>query len=316
MSIGWPSVCLQYIQRSSQADFVIKNASLYTVDEKNPKAEAVAVKDGRIVFVGSNADVAAWIGSATEVVDAQGNFVMPGFIEGHGHIHNLGDFLRDINVMQVKSFDEIVAKVGEAAAKARPGEWIIGRGWHQEKWETKPAEQFLGYPYHDALSKVSPNNPVILTHASGHSVFINAKAMELAGITNASPNPVGGDIVKDASGRLVGVLEETAMGLVRQVLAEYIARQPEQERKDRWFQGIELAEADCVRKGITSFVDAGSSFEQVKLCDGAGAPSPTAGKCFGVSIAQCRQWASYLQCHQSVAGWRTGQLWCMVAGAV
>lgn len=251
-------------QNGQQADFVIKNATMYTVDESLPNAEAVAVKDGRIVFVGSNADVAAWVGAKTEVVDAKGNFVMPGFIEGHGHIHNLGDFLRDINVMQVKSFDEIVAKVGEAVAKARPGEWIIGRGWHQEKWETKPAEQFLGYPYHDALSKVSPNNPVILTHASGHSVFINAKAMELAGITSATPNPVGGDIVKDPSGRLVGVLEETAMGLVRQVLAEYIARQPEQERKDRWFQGIQLAEADCIRKGITSFVDAGSSFEQVK----------------------------------------------------
>ena len=250
-------------RQASQADLVIQHAVVYTVDSSLSTAQAVAVKDGKIVFVGTDAEAQSWIGSKTEVVDAKGAFVMPGFIEGHGHIHNLGDFLRDINLMHVKGFDEIVAKVAEAAAKAKPGEWIVGRGWHQEKWEQKPAEQYLGYPYHDALSKVSPNNPVILTHASGHSLYVNAKALELAGITSATPNPVGGDIVKDPSGRLVGVLEETAMGLVRKVYAEDMSRMPESERKAKWWAGIELAEADCLKKGITSFVDAGSSFEQI-----------------------------------------------------
>lgn len=250
--------------QSSKADLVIQHADVYTVDSARSKAQAVAVKDGRIVFVGSDADVAAWIGSNTEVIDAKGAFLMPGFIEGHGHIHNLGDFLRDINLMHVSGYDEIVAKVAEAAAKAKPGEWIVGRGWHQEKWTNKPSEQYLGYPYHDALSKVSPNNPVILTHASGHSLYVNAKALELAGITSATPNPTGGDIVKDPSGRLVGVLEETAMGLVRKVYGDYVNQQTAAERKAKWWAGMELAEADCLKKGITSFVDAGSSFEQIR----------------------------------------------------
>ncbi|MCA0383150.1 MAG: amidohydrolase [Bacteroidetes bacterium] len=250
--------------QSPKADLVIQHADVYTVDSARSKAQAVAVKDGRIVFVGSDADVAAWIGSNTEVIDAKGAFLMPGFIEGHGHIHNLGDFLRDINLMHVSGYDEIVAKVAAAAAKAKPGEWIVGRGWHQEKWTNKPTEQYLGYPYHDALSKVSPNNPVILTHASGHSLYVNAKALELAGITSATPNLTGGDIVKDPSGRLVGVLEETAMGLVRKVYGDYVNQQTEAERKAKWWAGMELAEADCLKKGITSFVDAGSSFEQIR----------------------------------------------------
>lgn len=250
--------------QSPKADLVIQHADVYTVDSARSKAQAVAVKDGRIVFVGSDAEVATWMGSNTEVIDAKGAFLMPGFIEGHGHIHNLGDFLRDINLMHVSGYDEIVAKVAEAAAKAKPGEWIVGRGWHQEKWTNKPAEQYLGYPYHDALSKVSPNNPVILTHASGHSLYVNARALELAGITSATPNPTGGDIVKDPTGRLVGVLEETAMGLVRKLYSDYVNRQSEAERKAKWWAGMELAEADCLKKGITSFVDAGSSFEQIR----------------------------------------------------
>jgi len=247
-----------------KATVVIKNAEVYTVNAAQSKAEAVAITNGNIVFVGSNTDVEKWIGANTEVIDANGSFLMPGIIEGHGHIHGLGDFLRDINLMHVKNFDEIVAKIGEAAAKAKPGEWIVGRGWHQEKWETKPTENYLGYPYNDALSKVSPNNPVILTHASGHSLYVNAKALELAGVTNATPNPTGGDIVKDKSGRIVGVLEERAMGLIRKAYNEYDSKQGDEARKSKWWAGIQLAEGDCLKKGITSFVDAGTSFEQIK----------------------------------------------------
>jgi hypothetical protein len=246
------------------ADLVILNAVVYTVDSARPAAEAIAVKDGRILFVGSNEEARSFVSSSTDTLDASGAFVMPGFIEGHGHIHNLGDFLRDLNFMDAKSFDEIVLRTGEAAAKAKPGEWIIGRGWHQEKWERKPQEQYLGYPYHDALSKATPDNPVILTHASGHSVYINAKAMQLAGITPLTPSPAGGDIVKDANGRLIGVLEETAMNLVRKVYGDHLSRLSEKDLRRKWLEGIQLAEADCLRKGITSFVDAGSSFKQVE----------------------------------------------------
>lgn len=245
-----------------KADLVIKNGDIYTVNPNQPVVQAIAVQAGKIVFTGSNEEVEKWVGPNTRVLDAAGKFVMPGFMEGHGHIHHLGDFLRDINLMHITGYDEMVQKVAAAAATAKTGDWIIGRGWHQEKWTAPLKEQFSGYPYHDALSRVSPNNPVLLVHASGHSIYVNAKAMELAGITPQTPDPAGGAIVKDKSGRLLGVLEETAMGLVRKVYEAYTLQQPESERKARWWAGIELAEADCLKKGITSFVDAGASMEQ------------------------------------------------------
>ena len=159
------------------AELVISNAKVYTVNKSQPNAEALAVRAGKIVFIGSNSDVKKYIGDSTEVIDAKGQFVMPGFIEGHGHIHGLGASLINLNLMSVKNWDEIVAMVADAVKKAKPGDWIVGRGWHQEKWNPAPAKNYLGYPYHEELDKVSPDNPVILSHASGHSIYVNAKAM-------------------------------------------------------------------------------------------------------------------------------------------
>lgn len=245
------------------ADTIIINASVYTVDEGLPEAEAIAIKAGRIMYVGTNDSANLWKGEKTEVIDAAGSFVMPGIIEGHGHIHGLGDFLRDINLMTVANWDEALHRLDSAIKLAKPGDWIIGRGWHQEKWDKAPEQNHLGYPYKSLLDSISPNNPVLLTHASGHSVYVNSKALELAGVTPETPNPPGGDIVKDPSGRIVGVLEERAMGLVRKPYGDFVKLQSDEVRKEKWRKGIELAEADCIRKGITSFVDAGSSFEQM-----------------------------------------------------
>jgi predicted amidohydrolase YtcJ len=250
-------------EQSQKADMVLNNAIVYTVNKNQPGADAVAVKDGKIIFTGTNEDVKKYIDSKTEVIDCKGQFVMPGFIEGHGHIHGLGSSLVNLNLMNVKNWDEIVAMVADAAKKAKPGDWIIGRGWHQEKWNPAPAKNFLGYPYHEELDKVSPDNPVLLTHASGHSSYINAKAMELAGISNATPNPAGGDIVKDKSGKILGVLEERAQGLVGRVYGEWLNLQSEADQKAKWIESIRLAEEECLRNGVTSFQDAGSSFQQV-----------------------------------------------------
>lgn len=246
------------------AELVINNAKVYTVNKNQPGAEALAVKGGKIIFVGSNADAKKYIGDKTEVIDAKGQFVMPGFIEGHGHIHGLGFSLTNLNLMNAKNWDEIVAMVAEAVKKAKPGEWILGRGWHQEKWNPAPAKNFLGYPYHEELDKVSPNNPVYLSHASGHSAYVNAKALELAGITASTKNPSGGDIVKDGNGVVVGVLAETAQGLVSRAYNAWENQRSESERTAKWAESIRLAEEDCLKKGITSFQDAGSSFEQVE----------------------------------------------------
>ncbi|MBN8668497.1 MAG: amidohydrolase [Chitinophagales bacterium] len=248
----------------NQADLVLHHAQVYTVNPAQPTAEAVAVKDGKIIFVGSNTEAEKFIGSQTESIDCKGQFLMPGFIEGHGHIHGLGASLVSLNLMTVKNWDEIVEKVKEAVSKAKPGDWIIGWGWHQEKWNPAPAVNFLGYPYHEELDKVSPNNPVLLSHASGHSSYVNAKAMELAGINANTPNPSGGEIVRDKTGRVVGVLAETAQSLVNKAYAAFVNQQTEDEQKARWAESIRLAEEDCLKKGITSFQDAGSSFTQVK----------------------------------------------------
>ena len=258
------SVLVACGQSTTPADLIIHSAQVYTVDAGTAEAQAIVVRADTIVYVGTNEEADKYKGTLTKVIDAEGNFVMPGFIEGHGHIHNLGDFLRDINLMYVSGYREIVSNVKDAVAKAKPGEWIIGRGWHQEKWTEKTDESYLGYPYHDSLSAISPNNPVLLTHASGHSVYINAKAMEFAGITNKTPNPAGGEIVKDKNGRILGVLEETAMGLVRRAYGVSLMLQGEEQRRNQWYAGLQLAEEDCLKKGITSFVDAGSSFTQIK----------------------------------------------------
>jgi len=248
---------------SQKADMVLNNARVYTINKNQPDAEAVAIKNGLIVFAGSNEEAKKYIDSKTEVIDCKGQFVMPGFIEGHGHIHGLGASLINLNLMNVKNWDEIVVMVGEAVKKAKPGDWIIGRGWHQEKWNPAPAKNYLGYPYHEELDKVSPNNPVLLSHASGHSVYVNAKAMELAGITSATKNPEGGEIVKDNTGKIIGVLAETAQGLVWEAYGKWDGQQPLDVRKAKWAESIRLAEEDCLKKGVTSFVDAGSSFDQV-----------------------------------------------------
>jgi predicted amidohydrolase YtcJ len=245
------------------ADLVLNNAKVYTVNKDQPEAEAVAVKDGKIIFTGSNEDVKKYIGDKTEVIDGKGQFVMPGFIEGHGHIYGLGSSLINLNLMNVKNWDEIVTMVADAVKKAKPGDWIIGRGWHQEKWVPAPVKNHLGYPYHEELDKVSLGNPVFLSHASGHSAYVNAKAMELAGITAETKNPSGGEIVKDKEGKIVGVLAETAQGLVGRAYGEWVNKQTMEQQKAKWTEGIRLAEEECLKKGVTSFQDAGSSFEDV-----------------------------------------------------
>jgi predicted amidohydrolase YtcJ len=171
--------------------------------------------------------------------------------------------LINLNFLQSKTWDEIVQMVAERAKTAKPGEWIIGRGWHQEKWTTTPAQNVLGYPYHDELSKVAPNNPVLLSHASGHALFANAKAMDMAGVSAETPSPLGGEIVRDNSGKAIGVFEERAMKVIYKVYQEYLETLSPEEQKKQWLKGIELAQKECLAKGVTSFQDAGSKFNEL-----------------------------------------------------
>ena len=251
-------------QPPETADVILLNGNIYTVDSLMPKAQALAIKDGRIMQVGANEEIEKLKGPKTKVINLDGKFAMPGFIEGHGHFSSLGQSLMNLNFLKSRSWDDIVEQVRQAAAKAKPGEWIFGRGWHQEKWTVPPGRQVQGYPYHDELSAASPNNPVVLGHASGHAIFANKKAMEAAGITRETPGPTGGRIVRGPSGEAIGVFEERAAQAIYKVYQEYLESLPEKERLERWYKGIELAEKECLSKGITSFQDAGSSFDEIE----------------------------------------------------
>ncbi|MDP6371306.1 MAG: amidohydrolase [Vicinamibacterales bacterium] len=239
------------------ADLVLHGGKIVTVDEALPEAEALAVTGDRIVAVGTNDEIDAYIGDATEVVDLAGQTAIPGFIEGHGHFLGVGGAQMQLALADAQKWDEIVAMVAEAVAEAQPGELIRGRGWHQEKWDPPADPEVGGFPVHDLLSEVSPDNPVLLTHASGHATFANARAMELSGITRDTPNPEGGEILRDARGNAIGVFSETAGRLLREARANATPPSPRRQ--------AELAVEEALRKGITSFQDAGSSFETVDL---------------------------------------------------
>ena len=242
----------------SAADLVLVGGKIITLDDDHPQVEALAAKDGKILFVGTRADAEALIGETTEVIDLGGALAIPGFNEGHGHFTSLGDFKSQLDLRFAKSWDEIVAQVEAAASEAEPGQWIRGRGWHQDKWDTVPEPNVEGFPLHASLSAVSPDNPVILTHASGHAGFANAKALELAGVDASTTPPQGGEILHDAAGAPTGLLRETAAGLVGRARAQ--AGPPSEAEKRRM---VELASREALSKGITSFHDAGSPFETV-----------------------------------------------------
>lgn len=239
------------------ADLVLLNGNIVTVDEAQPRAQALAAKDGRIVAIGSDSDVEGFIGEGTEVIDLEGRFAMPGFIEGHAHYMGVGQSQLQLDLMDVESWEEIVEMVAGAVGEADPGELITGRGWHQEKWAQRPERHVDGLPHHGSLSAVSPDNPVILTHASGHATFANANAMQLSGITAETADPDGGEIVRDTNGNPIGAFRETASGLLGPARAN--APDPDPERVAL------LAQEEAFSKGITSFHDAGTSFRTAEL---------------------------------------------------
>ncbi len=247
--------------KEAPADLVLTDAKIVTVDAKLTEARALAVRGGRIAAVGTEKDVRKLIGEKTQVIDLGGALVLPGLIESHGHFMGLGESKMELDLTKARSWDDIVAMVGEAAKTAKPGEWIFGRGWHQDKWDKVPQPNVDGLPFHDALSKASPQNPVLLEHASGHSSLANAKAMELSGITKTTPNPAGGEIIRDAQGNPIGAFLETAQGLIRVRQANMTPAAAEARAR----RTIDLASKECLVHGITTFTDAGESFRTIDL---------------------------------------------------
>jgi predicted amidohydrolase YtcJ len=239
------------------ADLVLRNGTIVTVDDLIPEVDALAVRGDRIVAVGRAAELDRYIGDETQVIDLDGRLAIPGFIEGHGHFLGIGDATLQLDLRGATSWAEVVALVEDTAARARPGELIRGRGWHQDKWDPPPSPSVEGLPLHDALSAVSPVNPVLLRHASGHATLANQKAMELAGITADTPDPSGGEIVRDAAGNAIGAFRETAAGLLSAARRDATPGVPRRR--------AELAVRELLENGITSFQDAGASFAAVDL---------------------------------------------------
>ena len=243
------------------ADLVLTNGRIVTVDDARPEAEAIAISKDRIQALGTAAEIKAMIGPATQVIDLQGQLAIPGFIESHGHFTGVGGAQLQLNLMNVESWDKVVAMVAEAVSRARPGEWIYGRGWHQEKWTSRPAVNVEGFPTHASLDKVSPNNPVLLVHASGHAAFANGKAMELSGIRRPTESPAGGEILRDANRDATGLLRETAQRLIKRGAGAPPPTPEETAARDR--KTLELASAEVLAKGITTFQDAGSDLSTI-----------------------------------------------------
>ena len=245
------------------ADLVLTNGRIVTVDDRRPEAEAIAISKDRIQALGTADEIKSMIGPNTQVIDLQGKLAIPGFIESHGHFSGVGGSQLELNLMNVQSWDEIVKMVADAVTRAKPGQWIYGRGWHQEKWTSRPAPNVEGFPTHASLDKVSPDNPVALVHASGHAAFVNGKAMELSGIRRPTESPAGGEILRDQNNDATGLLRETAQRLIKRGAGEPTPTDAEREARAR--QELELAAKESLSKGITTFEDAGSPLATIDL---------------------------------------------------
>ncbi|RLE17870.1 MAG: amidohydrolase [Acidobacteria bacterium] len=244
-------------QPPQPADFIVLGGAIHTFDPMGMTVEALAARGQHILALGTEDEIRLLIGPDTEVLDLEGAVAYPGFIDAHAHFLGVGKAQMQLKLQGAATWQAIVDQVAMAVSETPKGEWIFGRGWHQEKWAEAPEGAVEGLPIHDALSAVSPDNPVMLTHASGHAAIVNARALEMAGIGPTTPDPPGGEIVRDSRGRAIGVLRETAEALVYDVI--------ESEDSDELFRRkVALATEECLANGLTSFQDAGSSIRDAK----------------------------------------------------
>jgi predicted amidohydrolase YtcJ len=250
-SAGAQGIPSRSASRIERPDLVVVNARIYTVDNARPMASALAVRNGRVVFVGSDAEARTLAGAATRVVDLKGRTVIPGMVDAHAHLLGLATSLRNVLLAGSPSYDEVIKRVVDRARTMKPGEWIEGRGWDQNLWPEK------SFPTHEALSRATPNNPVVLRRVDGHAILANARAMRLAGITSATKDPEGGKIVRLPNGDPSGVFVDNASGLVSR-------RTP--PATDATLREATLAAvAEANRWGLTGIHDAGESRRAIEI---------------------------------------------------
>jgi len=233
------------------ADLVLTNGRIYTVDNARPVASALAVRGNRILFVGSDAEARALARPSATVIDLRGATVVPGFTDAHAHLLGLGTTLQRVNLAGSTSYEDVVARVKDWAKNVPSAQWIVGRGWDQNRWPRKD------FPTHDALTRAFPNNPVVLTRIDGHALLANARAMQLAGVTESTPDPAGGRIIRTSTRAPAGVFVDNAEGLITRAI-------PAATRADKR-KAILAAIAEANRWGLTGVHDAGEDAETVNV---------------------------------------------------
>jgi predicted amidohydrolase YtcJ len=250
------SLAAQAAPAAARADVIVHNGRIYTADGARPIVDAIAVRDGRVVFAGDAAGARALAGANTRVVDLAGRTVIPGMTDAHAHVLGLGDKLQAVDLVETRSYDEVIARVVERARNTPKGQWILGRGWDQNDWGN------TDWPTHDALSRAVPDHPVMLSRVDGHAALVNAAAMRAANLTRTTRSPAGGEIIKDAQGNPTGVLVDNAEGLVGSVIPSPSRAQVKQM--------IEASITEMHRWGLTGVHDAGASALTLELYEELG----------------------------------------------
>ena len=252
LSLLWFCLTPSFLPPADPADVVFVNGNVYTVNEKQPRAEAIAVKGDRIVFVGSNANAKQFQGRGTRVIDLHGETVVPGMTDAHYHFIGVGQREMNLNLEGITNLEDFLAKVKDRVDRTKPEEWVTGRGWIETFW--KPPV----FPTRWDLDKISPNNPVFLTRADGHGAVANSAALKIGGVTKESKDPFGGQILRDKqTGEPVGMLLDNAQGFV----SRHIPAPTQAEIQ----QAIILANKRSIELGLTQIQDPGGSYRDVDL---------------------------------------------------
>lgn len=239
------------VECQEKAEMILKNGKIITMGKEKAQVQALAVRRGKIIAIGSNKEVESYIGKNTQVIDLKGKLAIPGFTESHAHLLDMGQAKMILDVEGTKSEKEIVSMVKKQVQKTEKGTWIIGRGWDQNDWEIKK------FPNLELLSKIAPEHPVCLIRIDGHALWVNKKALELEGVTAITTSPKGGRIIKDVKGEPTGIFIDNAMELIKGKDSIIEASRGE--------KALNLAINECISFGITSFHDAGSNIREIKL---------------------------------------------------
>jgi predicted amidohydrolase YtcJ len=249
--LALPVIASAQAPQQQTADLIVTNARIYTVDDAHPLADAMAIRDGKVQFVGSSRAALALKSASTRVIDLGGRTVIPGMVDAHGHVDNLGLALRTVDLTGTTSYDQVIARVTEHAKTMRPGQWIIGRGWDQNDWgDTR-------FPTHEKLTAAVPNNPVYLTRIDGHAGLANAAAMKAANVSAATKDPEGGKIERGTGGAPAGVFVDNAQGLIERVVPR--------ATRDEVKAEIQAAIAEAQKWGLTGVHDAGATGQALEI---------------------------------------------------